>query len=717
MTKFLEDRYLDTVSLLKEINLWDLDTGMILLPIIQYCMPPPSTKEIIKLLKYLTDNKINTNWAPLLKVEKTYRKLQGKPTIEKGDPDSYGTNYPIHLGIHKIASQKNWSDEDRSYLIDHFVTKVFETTAIQEWLNTNEYYSNVYYLRDVLITDYAQQNDLIVIGRFDANLDYKRQKTEQLLSKEKLLGVHGECIAFNPENTFWQNPPATKFTLSLEFLNNQTQKGDADPHRHETLGPEPEPTAEELLLVTEQQLQASYYSQPKWVRQNVRSLADANQLSWSTVFSYWEHLLKADKMEVFKLSLLVFLTGIQKSRWVNATYNIEEKITFNNLNIIEPNTLIIRVNKGATIFTDSNDYAKDYIILNMPKGLRISEDTISKGLKEEYMVRSFSKTCAGPTPLLNNIARSSHTLFRKNIAGELQAFILTGNIPIEFKARNAYYRTSNSEVNSFFQQCLVVVKQEFKKTAHRYPLVKKELEGIIFSKAPILFEHQIGSQLANVSWDFRSFSIPTDRNTKLAQQLALLNQLELYYFWILEYGYATRPIGKETEHYLNSGLVLHRDKDSSDYLEAKLLLENDLIKAQKNELDGCRKAVEENCDQLKIATSLDHFYPLLHTFIKDSNTLESSPLLSKAATKLTKKLWGLSPVLDRNNAHRHQCASYIHRELDETYADAWLGHHIDGWYFASPQSSATITTLNQVSEVQSSWLENLGFRLIRNPLA
>ena len=270
MTKFLEDRYLDTVSLLKEISLWDLDTGMILLPIIQYCMPPPSTKEIIKLLKYLTDNKINTNWASLLKVEKTYRKLQGKPTIEKGDPDSYGTNYPIHLGIHKIASQKNWSDEDRSYLIDRFVTKVFETTAIQEWLNTNEYYSNVYYLRDVLITDYAQQNDLIVIGRFDANLDYKRQKTEQLLSKEKLLGVHGERIAFNPENTFWQNPPATKFTLSLEFLNNQTQKGDTDPHRHETLGPEPEPTSEELLLATEQQLQSSYYSQPKWARQNVR---------------------------------------------------------------------------------------------------------------------------------------------------------------------------------------------------------------------------------------------------------------------------------------------------------------------------------------------------------------------------------------------------------------------------------------------------------------
>lgn len=130
-----------------------------------------------------------------------------------------------------------------------------------------------------------------------------------------------------------------------------------------------------------------------------------------------------------------------------------------------------------------------------------------------------------------------------------------------------------------------------------------------------------------------------------------------------------------------------------------------------------RKAVKTSCDKLEIATSLDHYYPLLHTFVKDSNTLESIPLLSKNATKLTKKLWGISPVLDRNNAHRHQCASYIHRELDETYADAWLGHHLDGWYFASPQSSATITTLNQVSEVQSNWLENLGFRLIRNPLA
>ena len=71
-----------------------------------------------------------------------------------------------------------------------------------------------------------------------------------------------------------------------------------------------EPTPEEQLLNNQQQRERPYFSQPKWARDNVRSLADMNQLCWSIIFAYWEYVLQANKNELFKLSLLVLLAII-----------------------------------------------------------------------------------------------------------------------------------------------------------------------------------------------------------------------------------------------------------------------------------------------------------------------------------------------------------------------------------------------------------------------
>jgi hypothetical protein len=74
-------------------------------------------------------------------------------------------------------------------------------------------------------------------------------------------------------------------------------------------------------------------------------------------------------------------------------------------------------------------------------------------------------------------------------------------------------------------------------------------------------------------------------------------------------------------------------------------------------------------------------------------------------------------VLDRSNAYRHQCASYIHRKLGENHADTWLGHHIDGWCYSAPESAANANILSDVLKAQNQWLEELGFHLIKNPLS
>lgn len=718
MIDSLSERYLNTVNLLKELDLWDLEIGMDFLPIVQYCMPPPSTDKITLLLEDLVECEVNTNWAPLTKTKKLLKKIQGKPSITKGTSNRYGSLYPIQNGIHRIANQDTWLPKDKAFLINRFVTIVFKTTAESHLLHLGKYYDDVYKLRDALIVDYAKKNKLIYVMVHDNNIKKKFNEVRSIYNFECLLGIKGDEIRPSQNNIFWANPPEVKFTLPGTFFSSDEEKSNIIDTRHpDKINVEKQPFPEEQLLNNTQQDDASYLFQPRWARNNVRSLADMNQLSWSSIFSYWEYTLKSKKPELFTLSILALLTGIRKSRLLKAIYNPTEELTFENLYISDKNTISFKVNNAATRFNDDNSNAHDYVTLQLPTGLEINKATIQKGLKEEGTVRGFSKNNSGPIPFLNNVSRAGHTLFRKNIAGELLSFILSGNIPIEFKARSAYHQTGNSEVNELFISGLNELKKAFSKHGLRYRLVRQELEKITPIKTPLLANHDIGSQLAIINWDFSSFNIAPYKQKSLPERVLILNQLELYYFWMLEYAYATRPFGASTEHLSDSRFVLHRDKDSNEYMEAKLLIESKLVKEQKEQLDKCRQSVMQNCSNAVFSNKdLNNPTPLFHTLVKTFKEIESKTLLSDAAVKLTERYWGITPALNRNNAHRHQCATYIHSELGEVYADTWLGHHIDGWYFSSPQSTSTVGVLNKVAASQEQWLEKLGFHLLKNPL-
>lgn len=718
MAEKLETLYLDTINLLKELNLWDLESGLAFLPIIQYCMPPPSTAKIIQLLTDLKTCQVDTDWAPLKKTTILLDRLKGKPLIERGDPKRYGTLYPVQNGIHRIAIQVDWTLKDKAFLINHFASIVFHTTAEQRQLHKTKYYNDVYRLRDALIATYARSNNLNYTRIYFQNIEEKINETYFISKQERLLGTKLGIYSPTPNNTFWTNPPEAKFTIPLELINSDERKKYTINTRHqEKSGYERQPTSEELLLNNTQQEDSPYFFQPRWARNNVRSLADMNQLSWSSIFAYWEYTLKAKKYNLFILSFLTLLTGIKKSRWLNAIYNPAEELTFDNLYISETNTISFKVNQAATRFSDDHREAYDYVTLQLPAGISLDKMSVKNGLKEEGTVRGFSQNHSGPAPFLNNISRAGHTLFRKNIAGESLSFILAGNTPIEFKARSAYHQAGNAEVNESFVSSLSEVKKAFKKHGSRYRLVREQLDKITFLKSPLSANHAIGSQLANVNWDLSTFNIAPYKQQSLTGRVLVLNQLELYYFWMLEYAYATRPLGASTEHMSEAGFVLHRDKDSSEYMEAKLLIASDLVKEQKEQLIECRQSVlSTHQDPSLYKDMTNHSSPLFHTLIKNSKYVVPKLLLSDTASKLTEKHWGITPVLNRNNAHRHQCATYIHKELGETYADTWLGHHIDGWYFSSPQSTSTISILKKVAEAQDKWLDKIGFHLIRNPL-
>ena len=174
MPTFLEDRYLETIGLLKDLDLWDLENGMKFLPIIQYCMPPPAFDEIYKLLKNLFHSGVNTSWAPSKVLSELMQKMRivhdkkRSYLVEtsRGDPKKYGTHYPISFGINKIANQNQWLKSDRASLIVKFVEIVYLTTAKQELLYSNTYYRNIFNLRDVLITDFHENTTASTFSDF-----------------------------------------------------------------------------------------------------------------------------------------------------------------------------------------------------------------------------------------------------------------------------------------------------------------------------------------------------------------------------------------------------------------------------------------------------------------------------------------------------------------------------------------------------------------------
>ena len=132
-TSFYAERYKETISVLKEHNLWDLEFGMLFLPVIQHCMPPASLYEINDLLDNLVSCEIDTDWAPLQKTKRLKKKISQIIKIieeakeakqaelgeeaeafeknkevkeEKEVITDFGTIYPITLGIQRISNLK-----------------------------------------------------------------------------------------------------------------------------------------------------------------------------------------------------------------------------------------------------------------------------------------------------------------------------------------------------------------------------------------------------------------------------------------------------------------------------------------------------------------------------------------------------------------------------------------------------------------------------------
>ena len=709
---FFSKRYIATVENLKKNGLWDLEYGLLFLPIIQYCMPAPSISKVSQLLENLIKCEVDTDWAPLEVSKKLLRKVRTtKVSDENIDDKSWGTDYAIAYGINRIANLPDWPTSIKEEVIKNFTFIIHKNMAASNKLSSIELYTDIYQLRDVLLLEAAKNNNLQLKGNSTLGENDKLARIAVVLRDERSIGQAPNTQRCNKK--FWKLSPKISFTIrqKKERSSDQIMRSiDADSPDHEA-------TNEDYLLNNLQQQQSLFSIRPTWVRSNVRSLADGSQLSWTTIFQYWEFLLKQEKTELFLLSLICFLTGIPKRRWINIS-TAEAAYSLDNIILIESrNKLSYRVKEDECSIPKQVS-PHNIASLQLPDSIKLTIKSIKKGLNEESSIKAFNSKFPGPSPVLNSISRSGHTLLRKEIKGETLSFLMSGTVPIEFKSRSAYLQTNDLDINELFKSCLTNLKEKAALGSKQYPALNHAL--MEFNNEGYQPNSQsIGSYLAQDNWAFHDFNIPQYSGSDLKHQVELLNHLSLYFFWMMQFAIATRASGKQTSSISIGGYRLHKDKDSKDFIEAKVLIIPELLKSQEIEVEKAIEKVAVSAHQYRYKFERPEYESYDHYLFKVNDrrlAITASPLHSKQALKLTREFWGIQPLYRRSNAHRHQSATFMHQQLSEIHADTWLGHHIDGWYFSAPESSASHQVLADVLDFQNAWLEKLGFHLVRNPL-
>lgn len=522
---------------------------------------------------------------------------------------------------------------------------------------------------------------------------------------------------FIQSSHFWSSIPEIKLQWDPNFFNNHEQSLSADASKDS----DNQQSHYLDALKNNEQQQNIHLIHPIWLRDNVRSLSDFQQLSWSIIFKYWAMLLVKNKKNAFKLSYLTFLTGLRKGRWKNFSTHEPVELTDDNLRLCfeaesnNPPLLEYRVKRGATQF-DRSETGHREVSIRLPRDLILSDTELNEALNERSITRSFKQKNPGPTPNLSNMALSSHNLL-SHLQSEIASFILAGQVPIEFQARAAYLSIDNLYINFLLNSRVRTVLslsrqyQPQNTTLHQALDVEFDIHTIP--------KNELGSQLVQKSFLLSNTYLKVNRKSTIENKVQLLNELELYVYWMDAYCFASRPKGNETERLNTFEFIFHKDKDSSDYKESKILFKPDIYKKQEVELKRARDTLLRHCKKhsIKIRNKIDQSSSFFtYRYNKSKKSITPIELDSQLALKLTKSMFNIAPILGRPNAHRHQCATVAHTLSSEYVADAWLGHHIDGHYFAAPESSSSINILKEVEKIQIRNFKLANIRLIKNPL-
>ena len=366
---------------------------------------------------------------------------------------------------------------------------------------------------------------------------------------------------------------------------------------------------------------------------------------------------------------------------------------------------------------------------NIAKLIKNSPSIIKTGLNDDYCIRAFGKDNPGPTPTINRIARSGFLLLKSELFSKCQAFNMAGKIPIEFQSRNCYISRNNqmylNQLNKLIDVFLKRISPYLKNDIALAEVLNFLLKtNKVQTNDDFLMGSQLGTEpLMNITTWSKSRLSPVltkhpNKNIQIDKTLDILNVFEFYYYWMQQYAYANRSSGGRTSSISTENYLLHHDKDSKRHFESKLLLTNPLVIKQYTQLVYCRQRASSLFRNAGINTEeayINFNYACEHRIVRN-NHLINHPLSNTKASKQYESEWNIKPRYNRYNFSRHQCASFIDKRNSETLADIWMGHHIDGWNLFAPESSGSKNALQTILEIQSSWLQQLDFKLIKNPL-
>lgn len=729
MNHWLSHRYLETIKVLREDGLWNLDDGLILLPYIQHCLPPPNLNSIRQSMSELILMGVDTDWFPLAEMKRIHKKIRGTPDsliegkADQAQKESIGHDYPIHYGIRRICSQRDWSVEIQRLAVVQFIEFIYKNTGPANYINPSNYYSDVYSTRDVYICLVAKKYQLPVSGQHRKGLQKKLLLLKKIRSESRWVGNHVKDGRQDfPDVPFWENAPEIPYRFIISSTPDSStpapgtppdsshEPGDlrdltaTPPSEHENLIPK--------LLV-------------KWARQNVRSEADAGALSWGIIFRYWEFLLTKSRMEQFLISVLALATGIPKKRWQSLS---SDETALKQGGLVISLTARHLVYKVQNIASDFSQTPADKAPISQCLQLAIPscwqnffsapETFIAQGIKEESSLRGYSRKYGGVTPTINRMARSGHALLRREFLGELRSHILSGNIPIELQNRSAYQAVSNQKINEGFQAVLQTLVEKPLSNMSEFPRVHAELQEINKSTFELCSDHLVGSQLSAPSKTlFKAPKLlPGTSGLPLKLIVADLNQLELYYFWMQQFAMADRAVGELTGTTYSRSVRWHRDKDSHEHEESKIHLAPDLLLQQFLEVQKARsylQGIVATYGQELTLPSNDHRAMVFK--VAAQNKVKDKFLDSKTAQRKAEELWGYQPPYGRRNAHRHRAATWMAEHNGEIQADILLGHHVDGWDLFAPESSASMNILKELKTASDEVIVLNGFKLLRSP--
>lgn len=687
--------------------------------LIQHCLPPPNVKNIKALCELLIRIEIDTDWAISFEMEALLKQANLSDNTKAEATRSTGRTHPVFYGILRIDDLP-WPNEIKAQCIDEFVALIHENTAPSESFIKTEHYMDVYQIRDALISKYAKRYNLKVHPQTEKQLFEKRKRLDEVATHKRLVGAAG-ARAKNIE-TFWESPPRLYINRNKQLEPNNDEKDvNGEFFLNNDLG----------LLTTGYQKLTSKRKKLRWDRENVPSPSDQNHLSHTKIIHYVRYLLTEDEPQLAALAILGYASALDPKRLFETRSTPDMPTTLYEVCFdADKGLLRYGIIGGATNFhkNDTKLSPSQIVTLEIPAPFNTFVakhfGSFKDLIKKDYPLNSFSRQHMGVRPTLSRIAKSSLCNLHFRALSRSDSYLLRGKIPIQHQNEHAYYASNNFELNNHFQKTLRAILSEIE--FHKHSERSKHQDTTEKPNKSSRTFYAIGSQLGNAGpFDFYaacSENISKHLSKKTTQEPSLslnhiyaLNELEVYYYFLLQFSNAGRAIGANTHHETLGQYSIYRDKDSKHFKEKLFIPTSPLALSQFNELIRLRSHVLKNTALSGIFYKYKGERNLAYKIAldKEKKVGEITKLNALAALKHIDEHWEIRLPFNRSNTSRHMTATYAKSILNETLSNAWLNHHIDGYAPFSPTSPANSKAVfDKLHTAREDWLHRNNFKVI-----